>query len=63
MGIWKDWREKKENGPEVIFEKIMTENFEKNNKRNQAPDLRPKNHKEYNTKKKKKSDLGTAKKN
>lgn len=53
MGIWKDWREKKENGPEVIFEKIMTENFEKNNKRNQAPDLRPKNHKEYNTKKKK----------
>lgn len=33
----------------------MTENFEKNNKRNQAPDLRPKNHKEYNTKKKKKN--------
>ena len=54
-----DGREKGESGPEIIFEKIIAENFEKNNERNQATNLRSRNHKQYNIKK---INLSTAKK-
>lgn len=55
-----DGREKGESGPEIIFEKIIAENFEKNNERNQVTNLRrSRNHKQYNIKK---FNLSTAKK-